>query len=214
MPKGKHPDKALDAKLVQHLAEPGRYADGNCLYLVVDPSGAKRWVLRIMVRGRRRDMGLGGLKMVTLTSARRLAKNYRGKARRGGDPLASRREGREGWETWGDEPEKFNNRRDWAMTKGQARFSDPQTSHDAANNIDVARLERLVVGCVQRHGPVASDRVSQILGVDLQSVSPRFRPLANKGLIQSHVIDGEIATVKSLTSNRQRMTWIAVSQDA
>jgi hypothetical protein len=35
MPKGKYPDKALNAKLVQHLAEPGRYADGNGLYLVV-----------------------------------------------------------------------------------------------------------------------------------------------------------------------------------
>ena len=100
------------------------------------------------------------------------------------------------------------------MTKGQARFSDPQTSHDAANNIDVARLERLVVGCIQEYGPVASDRVSKILGVDLQSVSPRFRPLANKGLIQPHMVNGDPATVKSLTSNRQRMTWVVLSRNA
>jgi integrase len=91
MPKGKHPDKALNAKLVQHLAEPGRYADGNGLYLVVDPSGAKRWVLRIVVQGRRRDMGLGGQKAVSLADARQLAHIYRGEARSGGDPLASRK---------------------------------------------------------------------------------------------------------------------------
>ena len=87
MPKGKHPNKALNAKLVQHLAEPGRYADGNGLYLVVDPSGAKRWVLRIVVQGRRRDMGLGGQKAVSLADARQLAHIYRGEARSGGDPL-------------------------------------------------------------------------------------------------------------------------------
>ena len=92
MSKGKHPEKALNAKLVQHLAEPGRYADGNGLYLIVDPSGAKRWVLRIVVRGRRRDMGLGGLRAVSLADARQLAQNYRGEARSGGDPLANRKE--------------------------------------------------------------------------------------------------------------------------
>ena len=70
MPKGKHPEKALNAKRVQNLSEPGRYADGNGLYLIVDPSGAKRWVLRTVVRGRRRDMGLGSLKTVSLADAK------------------------------------------------------------------------------------------------------------------------------------------------
>jgi len=90
MPKGKHPEKALNAKRVQNLSEPGRYADGNGLYLIVDPSGAKRWVLRTVVRGRRRDMGLGSLKTVSLADARQLAQGYRGVARSGGDPLANR----------------------------------------------------------------------------------------------------------------------------
>ena len=91
MPKGKHPDEALDDETIRRLEKPGRYADGNCLYLVVDPSGAKHWVLRIMVLGRRRDMGLGSLKMVTLSRARQRAKKYRLEARNGGDPLANRR---------------------------------------------------------------------------------------------------------------------------
>ena len=90
MPKGKHPEKALNAKRVQNLSEPGRYADGNGLYLIVDLSGAKRWVLRTVVRGRRRDMGLGSLKTVSLADARQLAQGYRGVARSGGDPLANR----------------------------------------------------------------------------------------------------------------------------
>jgi integrase len=87
---GKHPDKALSAVRVNKLTTPGRYADGNGLYLVVDPSGAKRWLLRIVVQGRRRDIGLGGLALVSLAEAREKAQAFRKIAREGGDPLALR----------------------------------------------------------------------------------------------------------------------------
>jgi len=88
---GKHPDKALSAVRVRQLTKPGRYADGNGLYLVIDPSGAKRWLLRTVVRGSRRDIGLGGLSLVPLAEAREKAFAYRKLAREGGDPLAERR---------------------------------------------------------------------------------------------------------------------------
>ncbi|MBM1174561.1 tyrosine-type recombinase/integrase [Microvirga arabica] len=90
-PRGRHPEKSLTAVQVRSLSRPGRYADGNGLYLVVEPSGAKRWVLRTIVRGKRRDMGLGGLSLVTLAEAREKALTYRKLAREGGDPLAERR---------------------------------------------------------------------------------------------------------------------------
>jgi integrase len=90
-PKGRHPDKALSPVKVRSLAKPGRYADGNGLYLVVDPSGAKRWVLRTVVHSRRRDIGLGGLQLVSLAEAREKATHYRKIARDGGDPLAEKR---------------------------------------------------------------------------------------------------------------------------
>ena len=89
--RGKHPEKALTAFKVRSLKEPGRYADGNGLYLVVDPSGAKRWMLRTVVQGRRRDIGLGGTSLVSLAEAREKALSYRKRAREGGDPLAERR---------------------------------------------------------------------------------------------------------------------------
>ncbi|WP_082513992.1 site-specific integrase [Methylobacterium sp. Leaf465] len=69
----------------------GRYADGNGLYLIVDPSGAKRWLLRTVVQGRRRDIGLGGTSLVSLAEAREKASSFRKLAREGGDPLAERR---------------------------------------------------------------------------------------------------------------------------
>jgi len=92
---------------------------------------------------------------------------------------------------------------------GHARTTDPQTSHAAANAVDAKTLERLVFGCVRKNGPIAADRVAQLLGLDLQSVSPRFRPLAEKGMIRPYEAGGQAITHKSLTSNRQRITWVA-----
>ena len=74
--------------------EPCRYADGGGLYLIVDPSGAKRWVLRTLVKGKRCDIGLGGLLRVSLAQARDEAARLRRIARNHGDPLAERRAAR------------------------------------------------------------------------------------------------------------------------
>lgn len=89
---GKHPDKALTSVKIRALTEPGRYTDGNGLYLVVEPSGSKRWVLRTVIKGKRCDVGLGGLGVVSLAEAREEAAKLRKIARAGGDPLAARRE--------------------------------------------------------------------------------------------------------------------------
>jgi hypothetical protein len=89
----KHPEKTLSAVKIRN-AKPGRYADGNGLYLVVDDSGAKRWLLRTVIRGKRCDLGLGGLSLVSLADAREEAARLRKIARKGGDPLAERREER------------------------------------------------------------------------------------------------------------------------
>jgi hypothetical protein len=67
-PKGRHPERVLTALKVKAVKEPGRYGDGNGLYLVVEPTGAKRWMLRTVVQGRRRDIGLGGAQLVSLGS--------------------------------------------------------------------------------------------------------------------------------------------------
>src|SRR5437899_2011093 len=75
--KGPRPDRALTALKIRALKEPGRYGDGNGLYLIVDPSGAKRWILRTIVQGRRRDMGLGSARLVSLADARDEARAHR-----------------------------------------------------------------------------------------------------------------------------------------
>lgn len=88
--KGRHPEKALTAATVRSKKQPGFYADGNGLYLKVDKTGAKRWVQRIVIGGKRRDIGLGSATLVTLADAREKALENRRTARAGGDPLADR----------------------------------------------------------------------------------------------------------------------------
>ena len=73
------------------ISEPGRYADGGTLYLVVAPGGSKSWVQRLVVNGKRTDIGLGGFPLVTLAEARDQAFENRRLARRGGDPLGEKR---------------------------------------------------------------------------------------------------------------------------
>ena len=51
---------ALSGKLTKRLVEnlgAGRHGDGAGLYLVVDPSGARRWVVRVTVKGQKNAKG-------------------------------------------------------------------------------------------------------------------------------------------------------------
>ena len=78
--------RPLTAARVRTEKQPGRYHDGQGLYLQVDPSGARRWLQRIVIRGKRTDLGLGGWPLVSLNAAREKALENRRIARAGGDP--------------------------------------------------------------------------------------------------------------------------------
>ena len=79
---------SFTVKFVEQLRTPGVYRDGLGLLLRVEPSGAKRWVLGTTVNGRRRDIGLGSARDVTLREARDEATALRKLARSGQDPVA------------------------------------------------------------------------------------------------------------------------------
>ena len=81
----------LTVKRINAIDKPGRYGDGNTLFLVVAPGGSKSWVQRLTIHGRRHDIGLGGYPLATLAEARDMALDNRRLARKGGDPLAEKR---------------------------------------------------------------------------------------------------------------------------
>lgn len=86
--------KELSALEVSRLKKPGLHAVGGVagLALQVAPGGARTWVLRFMVAGKRRDMGLGGFPDVTLATAREKAREARTKLDQGIDPIQQRQE--------------------------------------------------------------------------------------------------------------------------
>lgn len=102
----RRPEKALTARFVDTVAKPGKYFDGHGLFLRVAKNGAKQWVQRITIRGRRRELGLGSPPAVSLAEVRKVALENRGKAMQGRDPLAEKREAQGGL-TFGDAVEKY-----------------------------------------------------------------------------------------------------------
>jgi len=82
----------LSATAVRNLKEPGKYYDLHGLFLRIEPTGSRRWVQRVSVAGRQREIGLGSADLVTLAEARELAMSNKKLARAGGNPLAAKQE--------------------------------------------------------------------------------------------------------------------------
>ena len=81
----------LTATAAKAANKPGRYGDGDGLFLFVDKRGGKSWVVRVQKDGRRRDFGLGGFAKVPLKLARERAEILRQQVEAGIDPVAERR---------------------------------------------------------------------------------------------------------------------------
>lgn len=132
--------KKLSARTVSTIAEPGRHSDGGGLYLNVTPSGARSWVFMWKKDGKRREMGLGSTRSVTLARARERASECRAQVAAGLDPIQTRDaadKAKRGTPTFGSiadaliaskEVEWRNpkHRAQWRMTLG--RYAEPLRS--------------------------------------------------------------------------------------
>ncbi len=81
----------LSAAQIRAFTKPGRYMDGDGLSLLLTAPRKGYWVLRATINGRRRDIGLGPLDLVTLAEARELAIDMRRDIQRGIDPIEERK---------------------------------------------------------------------------------------------------------------------------
>ena len=85
----------LSTRRVASEAKPGRHSDGGGLYLVVSPTGARKWLFIFRREGKQREMGLGaasGPSSVSLADARSKAALCRDHLRDGRDPIEVRRQ--------------------------------------------------------------------------------------------------------------------------
>lgn len=72
----------------------GKYADGKGLWLVKSSKNAGKWMLRLVVSGRRREMGLGPWPDVSIAEARERSSMARRRLRDGVDPVKERQQTR------------------------------------------------------------------------------------------------------------------------
>jgi len=84
--------RELTAAAVAKLRQPGRYSVGGAdgLMLRITNVGSRLWVCRLMINGKRRDVGLGRYEQVSLSQARDAARALHLDVRRGIDPTTSR----------------------------------------------------------------------------------------------------------------------------
>jgi integrase len=119
--------KRLTALDVKARTKPGRYADGDGLYLNIAAGQSKSWVFLWMKNGKRREMGLGSYPTITLVAARQRADECRRQVAEGLDPISERK--KEAPVTFGEAADKFvasmalsfrneKHRDQWKMTLG------------------------------------------------------------------------------------------------
>lgn len=86
-PTGPHPHNRLGGTSA-NTNKPGKHADGGGLYLVVTKEGAKKWIWRAVVQGKRREIGLGSARTISLAHARKDARTLNEWNQDGKDVLA------------------------------------------------------------------------------------------------------------------------------
>lgn len=115
--------KRLSVSAVKSATRPGRFSDGDGLYLVVQPGGSKSWVCRVQKAGNRRDFGLGSASKVSLADARERAREIRSQVEIGLDPLFERRKA-QGIPTFREATAKVlaAHRKTWKNEKHEAQW--------------------------------------------------------------------------------------------
>lgn len=87
-------------------------------------------------------------------------------------------------------------------TEALARDSDPETSHEAAESFDPTYMESLVLATIASFGEAGgtSEQIClRLPSVAYNTITPRFRPLLRKGLVEEH------GTRIASTGRRQRV---------
>ncbi len=93
------------------------------------------------------------------------------------------------------------------MHEALARSTDPATAHEAAEQVTahLSGLERRVCDAMAALGhPVTSRAIAVAAGLDLVTVSPRLRPLCDRGIVRE-------AGVHRPESGRAAVLWALVA---
>lgn len=179
---------ALTVRQALH-AKAGRHSDGNGLYLLVQPSGSRSWVLRVQHNGRRRDLGLGSFtaepiniglpierrKSLTLAQAREKARMARELAKAGMNPTALWRAEVKALPTFRDAAEEYHSQVSKSWRNGKhgnqwlttlKTYAFPIIGDLPVDEIDAPSIQRVLMPIWLSKGETAR-RVRQRIGVVL-----------------------------------------------
>ena len=152
--------------------EPGRYADGNGLYLEVTDTGGRSWVFMWKRGGKRRCMGLGSAHTISLRAARELAKKAAEAVNAGRDPITERRQARARAITFADAAVQCHADigKGWRSEKGRVQWLSQLMAHTK---------------------PLANKAVSEITTDDVQRVlNPLWPDYSRRDEGQPETADG------------------------
>lgn len=91
---------------------------------------------------------------------------------------------------------------DETFEPGAARHTDPDTSHEAAASVNATKLEaKVLVSLGAAKDGLTSSESAGVLNIPVWSISPRFKPLASKGLIH------DTGMRRKGPSGRKRIVW-------
>jgi integrase len=130
-------------------AKPGRHGDGVGLYLEVAKGGGKSWVFMWKRNGRRRALGLGSARTISLIKARELAQQVAEAVAEGRDPIEERRKKRANAITFSQAASKCHDdiKRGWRSERHSAQWL-------ASLDIHTKRLAKVLVADITVHDVV------------------------------------------------------------
>lgn len=200
----------LSARSVETATEPGRYSDGNGLYLVVRDGGSRQWFLFYRHGGKRCELGLGraGKGGASLAEARKLADEQRALLRQGKNPKEERKAEKiavvptfgafadEYIETHGPKFRNPKHRAQWAMTLGDTYCKAIRSkSIDKIETDDILAVLKPVWGKVPETASRLRGRIENILDA---AKARGFRDGNNPAAWRGHL--------KTLLPARQKLT--------
>ncbi len=173
----------LTATAMKASRKPGRYGDGDGLFLVVSTSGSASWVVRVQKAGRRRDIGIGSAKKVSLATAREKASVVRSQMEAGLDPVAERRKA-EGIPTFREAAATVfaasqktwrNGKHQWQWMRTLEMFAFPTIGDMRVSEITASQVHD-VLAAIWLEKPETARRVRQRMGMVLDwAYSKGFR---------------------------------------
>jgi integrase len=209
----------LTTKLVEQIRTPGIYRDGRGLLLRVEPSGARRWVIRVTVRGNRRDIGLGSAQDISLKQARDAADGVRAVVRAGRDPVIERRQARREITTFEHAARQVHAEFKSAWSNGKhidqwintlETYAFPSIGKKSVGEVDSADVQR-ILSPIWATKPETARRVRQRIGRILDwavAAGSRSATLANA----AHIVRSGLPPQKRVVRHHPAVPWQDVAK--